>query len=232
VSSGEPARELAELLADLPEALLDQVVAHSSWVDERADSYERLAFLGDSVLGLAIAEHLYAGFPRYGAGGLTRVHGQAVSGKACAQVGFAIGLDELLLQREPPASEGRHAATDLLGSERVMASLCEAAIGACYLEHGYEQVSRAIVAAFAPQIAGAVARPIDFKSALQEDLAREGLRVEYVVTETHGPPHSRTFEVDARVAGETIGAGTGTSKKSAEQGAAEEAMAARRKIAG
>jgi ribonuclease-3 len=231
VSTGEPARELAELLAGLPAALLDQVVAHSSWVEERADSYQRLAFLGDSVLGLALAEHLFAEFPRHGAGGLTRVHGRAVSGKACAEVGFEIGLDKLLVAREPPASEGRHAATDLLGSERVMASICEAAIGACYLEHGYERVASAVVAAFAPQIAAAVAQPIDFKSALQEDLAREGLRVEYVVTQTHGPPHHRTFEVEARVGGEPIGAGTGTSKKSAEQGAAEEAMAARRKSA-
>lgn len=228
MSAGKPAHELAELLAGLSDELLDQVVAHSSWVGERADSYERLAFLGDSVLGLALAEHLYGEFPRYGAGGLTRVHGQAVSGKACAEVGFEIGLDELLVKREPPASEGRHAASDLLSSERVMASVCEAAIGACYLEHGYERVAAAVVAAFAPQISAAVAQPVDFKSALQEDLAREGRRVEYVVTQTHGPPHHRTFEVEARVGGETIGAGTGTSKKSAEQGAAEEAMAARR----
>lgn len=222
------ASRLAALIGELPSEVTDQVVAHASWVPERADSYERLAFLGDSVLGLAIAEHLYGQFPRYGAGGLTRVHGQVVSGKACAEVAFEVGLDRALIEREPPASEGRHAAAELVTSERVMASICEAAIGGCYLEFGYEPVANAITDAFAEQIEAAVAQPVDFKSALQEDLARDGLRVEYVVTGTDGPPHDRIFEVEARVDGERVGAGSGSSKKAAEQEAAEEAMASRR----
>lgn len=223
---------LAELTAGLPQAVLDQVVAHASWMSDRADSYERLAFLGDSVLGLALAEHLYARFPRYGAGGLTQVHGQAVSGRACAEVALAIGLDRALVEREPAGSEGRHAASELLRSERVMASVCEAAIGACYLEYGFERVASAIVEAFADAVAEAVENPVDFKSALQEELAREGLRVEYVVTQTHGPPHDRTFDVEARVEGERIGSGSGLSKKSAEQVAAEEALLSRRSKVG
>lgn len=231
-TAGEPGSALAELVADLPEPLAAQAVAHASWVPTRAESYERLAFLGDSVLGLALAEHLYSEFPRYGAGGLTRVHGQAVSGKACVQVAFEIGLDRMLIEREPPASEGRHAADDLISSERVMASICEAAIGASYLHHGYGPVAAAVVSAFGEALAAAVAQPIDFKSALQEDLAREGLRVEYVVSRTEGPPHDRIFEVEAIVEGERVGAGRGTSKKSAEQIAAEEALAARRKRSG
>ena len=140
-----------------------------------------------------------------------------------------MGLDEALIRREPSANEGRHAAQELLSSERVMSSICEAAIGACYLEYGYERVAPAIVAAFEPQIEAAVEQPVDFKSALQEDLARDGLRVEYVVTGTDGPPHDRIFNVEARVEGERIGSGAGASKKSAEQEAAEEALAGRRR---
>ena len=105
-----------------------------------------------------------------------------------------------------------------------MASLCEAAIGACYLHHGFEATTEATVAAFAEQIEIATEELLDFKSALQEQLAREGSRVTYDVTREEGPPHDRRFEVAARVDSAVIGRGEGRSKKAAEQAAAAEAL--------
>ena len=113
----------------------------------------------------------------------------------------------------------------LLASERALASVCEAAIGACYLDHGFETTAAATVAAFADQIELAAERLLDFKSALQERLARRGARVGYEVTGERGPAHDREFEVAAKVDGEVVGRGTGRAKKAAEQAAAEQALA-------
>ena len=112
----------------------------------------------------------------------------------------------------------------LLASERALASVCEAVIGACYLHHGFEATAAATVAAFADQVDIASDRLLDFKSALQEALARDGARVTYAVTREAGPPHDRRFEVAATVNGEVIGQGDGRSKKAAEQAAASEAL--------
>jgi ribonuclease-3 len=102
----------------------------------------------------------------------------------------------------------------------------EAVIGACYLEFGDETVFSAVVEAFQPEIERALAHPADFKSALQERLARRGTVVAYEVTAEEGPPHERTFEVVARVDGAEIARGSGRSKKDAEQAAAEAALEA------
>jgi ribonuclease-3 len=105
-----------------------------------------------------------------------------------------------------------------------MASIAEAVIGACYLERGYNETAAATVAAFSPEIELATETMLDFKSALQERLARRGVRVTYAVVDEAGPPHDRRFEVEARVAGEAAGSGSGRSKKEAEQAAAAEAL--------
>jgi ribonuclease III len=215
---------LARLFDDLPAKLRGQALAHSSWVKHRADSYGRLAFLGDSVLGLAVAEHLFNLYPRADIGRLTKVHGQAVSGRACAEVAVALGLPEELRGAAPADLEGGIDADSLLASERALASVCEAVIGACYLHHGFEATAAATVAAFAEQVEIASDRLLDFKSALQEALARDGARVTYAVTHEAGPPHDRRFEVAATVDGEVIGQGDGRSKKAAEQAAASEAL--------
>ena len=185
--------ELRRLLDTLPLTLRRQALTHSSWVEHRADSYGRLAFLGDSVLGLAIAEHLFRAHPRADIGRLTKMHGQAVSGRACAEVAVELGVPQLLEETAP-----------------ITASQTEAS---------------ATVAAFRHEIEIAAERLLDFKSALQERLAREGTRVRYEVTSENGPPHDRVFEVAASVSGEVIGYGAGRSKKAAEQAAAEEALA-------
>ena len=216
--------ELGRMFASLPTELQRHALTHSSWASHRAESYGRLAFLGDSVLGLAVAEHLFRRYPRSDIGRLTKVHGQAVSGRACATVAMELGLDEGLRSTSPPSVEGGIEVEALLGSERALASVCEAAIGACYLEFGYERTAEATVIAFGEQIQLASERLLDFKSALQEALARDGARVRYEISSEAGPPHDRWFDVVAMVGSEVIGTGSGRSKKAAEQEAAAQAL--------
>lgn len=215
---------LRRLLDELPLTLRRQALTHSSWVEHRADSYGRLAFLGDSVLGLAIAEHVFRDLPRADIGRLTKMHGQAVSGRACAEVADALGIPALLEDAAPIELEGGIEVEPLLGSERALASLCEAVIGACYLHHGFDSTARAAIAAFAEEIEFASEKLLDFKSALQERLARQGSVVRYEVVAESGAPHERIFEVSASADGRVIGRGSGRSKKAAEQAAAEEAL--------
>jgi ribonuclease III len=215
---------LAALIAGLPDDLRAQALTHSSWTERRIDSFERLAFLGDSVLGLAVATDVFARFPEVAAGGLTKIHNQAVSGVACAEVGRQLAVPEMLRANEPEGVTGAIPAETLLDGERPLPEATEALIGACYLAFGFEPTAAAVAAAFEPRIELASETRIDFKSALQELLARRGARVSYEVTEAAGPPHRRVFTVEAIVDSEPIGAGTGRSKKAAEQVAAEQAL--------
>ena len=215
---------LAGLIAALPDELRIQALTHSSWAEDRAESYGRLAFLGDSVLGLAIAEELYRRFSRSDIGRLTKVHGQAVSGRACAEVAEALGVADMLRAAAPETSDAGIDVDALLESERAMASIVEALIGACYLESGYERTATATVAAFDSEIELASETLLDFKSALQEQLARGGSTVSYAVVDETGPAHERRFDVEATVNGEVLGQGSGRSKKAAEQAAARQAL--------
>lgn len=215
---------LAALLDDLPEELYGQVFTHASWSERRSDSYSRLAFLGDSVLGLAVTTWLYPRLEaeRFGAGRLTKIRAQAVSGPACRGVAERLGVPERLKANAP---DGVGHSADALGeTERVLASIVEAIIGACYLHVGYERTAQAVVEAFAPEIEESLANPVDFKSTLQERLARRGELVAYEVVAEHGPPHERSFEVVARVGEREVGRGEGRSKKHAEQEAARAAL--------
>jgi ribonuclease-3 len=224
-SAAEPgSQDLAGLFKALPEHLRAEALTHASWTESRVDSYGRLAFLGDSVLGLALADELHTRYPEDDIGRLTKVHGQAVSGRACAEVAEELELPQQLEAAESDGIEGGIAAQELLGSERAIASVCEAAIGACYLKHGYKRIAAAVVAAFESQLELGADTLIDFKSALQERLARSGRTVSYEVVAEDGPPHARRFEVEARVGDEVLGSGAGRSKKAAEQVAAERAL--------
>jgi ribonuclease-3 len=121
------------------------------------------------------------------------------------------------------APEGM-SAEGLAETERVLASITEAIIGACYLNVGYEPTAEAVVEAFQPEIANALEHPVDFKSTLQERLAQRGELVTYTVTAEDGPPHERTFEVVAAIGERPVGTGRGRSKKAAEQEAARAAL--------
>ncbi|HEY7150142.1 MAG TPA: putative dsRNA-binding protein, partial [Solirubrobacterales bacterium] len=147
--------------------------------------------------------------------------------RACAEVARGLGLPDRLAEMAPHEGEGLPVET-LLASERTLASVCEAVIGACHLAHGYERTSEAVVQAFAGQVEQATRERLDFKSELQERLARDGSAVIYEVADEAGPPHDRRFEVAARVDALVIGRGQGRSKKAAEQAAAAEALERRR----
>jgi ribonuclease-3 len=214
---------LAGLVGELPAELRRRALTHSSWAEDEPRSYERLAYLGDSVLALAVAAEIYERFPEVSAGGLTKIHNHAVSGVSCAAVGRELGVPAMLTAAEPDAEEAIPAKTLLAGS-RPLPEVTEALIGACFVAFGFERVAAAVAAAFAVQIENAVEAPVDAKSALQELLARRRARVTYVVTGESGPAHRRTFEVEAKVGEESVGAGAGRSKKAAEQIAAEEAL--------
>jgi ribonuclease-3 len=114
----------------------------------------------------------------------------------------------------------------LAKNRNVRAALLEAALAALFLEHGFEPIEAAIVGAFRGRIEYAATSYVDHKTELQEELARQGRQVTYNVVKADGPPHERTFTVAAMVEGERLGTGSGRSKKDAEQGAAQEALAA------
>lgn len=217
---------LRELLAALPKDLSTPVFTHASWTEHRSESYERLAFLGDSVLALAVTAHLYPRLEaeRFGAGRLTKIRAQAVSGRSCKAVAERLGVPDRLRSAAPAEAAGSVQA--LIGTERVLASVIEAVIGACFVAFGYERTAAAVVDAFTPEIEDALENPVDFKSALQERLARQGELVSYDVIEEQGPPHDRVFQIKATVGGVEVSRGTGRSKKDAEQEAAQAALEA------
>jgi ribonuclease III len=217
---------LRELLDGLPDELSASVFTHASWTARRSDSYERLAFLGDSVLALAVTSHLYPRLEaeRFGPGRLTKIRAQAVSGRSCREVAERLGVPARLTAAAPAGVASTVPA--LVGTERVLASVIEAVIGACFLAYGYERTAEAVVVAFAPEIEDALEHPVDFKSALQERLARKGALVSYDVVDEQGPPHDRVFSVSATIAGVEVARGRGRSKKDAEQEAAQVALEA------
>ena len=197
---------------------------HSSWASDRIESYERLEFLGDSVLELAIAHELYDRYPDFSEGRLAKIRSHVVSRASCAVVARELDLGRRL---------GRHGVGDLQEEEierlaknrNVLAALLEAVLGALFLEHGFPRIESAIVDAFAARIDYALTTHVDHKTELQEALARSGRQVSYSVLSAEGPPHERHFTCAAVVGGEQLGVGEGHSKKAAEQEAAREALA-------
>ena len=199
---------------------------HASWTERRSDSYARLAFLGDSVLG---------------AGGhdapVSAPGGRALRRGAADEDPRAGGLGAVAAARSPsgwrcPSGCARRrrracaeSAAALVETERVLASVIEAVIGACYLHAGYERTAEAVVEAFEPEIEQALEHPVDFKSALQELLARRGEEVGYEVTDEQRAAARAHLRRSWRAwTGGTLGSGSGRSKKHAEQEAAREAV--------
>jgi ribonuclease III len=198
------------------------VYTHASWAAERAASYERLEFLGDSVLELAIARELYERYPDFSEGRLAKVRSHVVSRASCAVVARQLKLGDRLFERaaDIPGDELQR----LAHNRNVLAALLEAALAALFLEHGFGPVEQPIVQAFAGRIEYALTSHVDYKTELQEALARRGQSVNYAVLDVEGPPHDRRFRCAAVIDGEQLGVGSGESKKAAEQEAAKEAL--------
>ncbi|MHB1242236.1 MAG: ribonuclease III [Gaiellaceae bacterium] len=209
----------------MPRERTRHVFTHTSWAPDRASSYERLEFLGDSVLELAIAKELYDRYPEASEGRLAKIRSHVVSRQSCAAVARELRLGERLGE-----AAGEELASDELArivrSRNVSAALLEAAIAALFLEHGYQPVEAAIVAAFSDRIEYARTTHVDHKTELQEALAKSGRTVAYVVTDVEGPAHERYFSCAAHIDGQELGTGSGRTKKEAEQAAAKEALAA------
>ncbi len=167
---------------------------------------------------------MYERFPDYPEGQLAKIRAHVVSRQSCAAVGRRLDLGGKLVERGT-ASIPEEELSRLATNRNVLAALVEAALGALYLEHGFEVVRPAILAAFADRIEYTLTTYVDYKTELQEELARRGLSVSYGVVEVEGPPHDRRFTCAATIEGEQAGVGRGGSKKAAEQNAAREALA-------
>ena len=214
---------LLALAEQLDQATMRQVFTHTSWAADRVASYERLEFLGDSVLSLCVTTELYRRFPAYAEGHLARLRAYIVSRATCARVASKLGLGKMLRERAGQNKEAGDVA-QLQTNQNVLADLTEALIGAVYVTFGFEAVRPAVLEVFEEHILYAESSYIDHKTELQEFLARSGTGVNYRVLGFSGPPHNREFEIEAVVDGETMGHGFGTSKKRAEQEAAAEAL--------
>jgi ribonuclease-3 len=211
------------LIDALPKKYAERVFTHSSWAPDRTLSYERLEFLGDSVLELAVAGALYEAHPDFSEGRLAKIRSHVVSRQSCAVVARELDLGRRLHERGAgvvPEDELER----LVRNRNVLAALLEAALGALFLERGFEPIEEAVVAAFSGRIDYALTSFVDHKTELQEALARQGKSVRYEVVDSEGPPHDRRFTCAAVVDGERTGIGTGKSKKAAEQEAARRTL--------
>jgi ribonuclease III len=174
------------------------------------------------VLELAVARELYDRFPDFNEGRMAKIRSHVVSRASCAIIARELDLGERLRENAsvlPPDELGR-----LTDNRNVLAALLEAALAALFLEHGFERIEPAIVAAFASRIDYALTHMVDAKTELQEQLARTGRSVSYALLDAEGPPHDRTFTAAAMIDGEEAGVGRGSSKKEAEQVAAQQAL--------
>jgi ribonuclease-3 len=206
--------------------LLVEAMTHRSWCAENpgTPSNERLEFLGDAVLGLVIADHLFQVDGAMPEGDLAMARAAVVSTEALAQVATRIELGRFLrLGKGEDATGGRD-------KRSILADAMEAVIGAVYVDGGLEAARLLVLPLVADRLAGAVAGPgeADHKTRLQEASARKyGQVPRYEVSGT-GPDHDRRFTAVVRIGGAERGHGTGKSKKEAEQAAAREAWRALR----
>jgi ribonuclease-3 len=214
---------LLTLADQLDDGTLRRVFTHASWVAERTHSYERLEFLGDSVLSLCVTTELYRRYPEFSEGHLARLRAYVVSRATCAKVATRLGLGRRLRERGAGSSDAGELA-QLAVNPNVLADLTEALIGAIYLTFGFEAVRPAVIEVFSEHIEFAEKSYVDHKTELQEQLAKLGQSVAYRVLGQTGPAHDRQFEVVAEAGGEELGRGRGPSKKRAEQEAAAEAL--------
>jgi ribonuclease-3 len=208
--------------------LLERALTHRSFAYENGNlpTNERLEFLGDAVLSLVVTDALYHRHPELAEGRLAKLRAAVVNMRALAHVARALGVgDHVLLGKGEEGSGGRDKSS-------ILADTLEALIGAVYVEHGID-VSTAFVHRLVDPLltsSAALGAGLDWKTSLQELTAELALGVpEYRVSE-EGPDHAKTFHADVLVQGEVRGAGSGRSKKEAEQGAAAAAFGVLRQV--
>ena len=203
--------------------LLQNALAHSSYANERwhdsLKSNERLEFLGDSILGMVVAEHLYRNYPDRPEGELTRMRADMVCENALAAIAGRIELGQHLLLGHGEEQTGGRTRNSIL------ADAVESVIAACFLDGGMEAARGFIDRFVLTDVPVRKLRNADYKTALQELVQQKKNQVlTYKMTGESGPDHDKHFEVAVLLNGNTVGTGCGSSKKRAEQDAARAAM--------
>ena len=203
--------------------LLQNALTHSSFANERwhdsLKSNERLEFLGDSILGMVVAEFLYRNYPDRPEGELTRMRADMVCENSLAKVADQIGLGEHLLLGHGEEQGGGRARASIL------ADAVESVIAASFLDGGMEPARKFIEKFILCHVPEHCLRNADYKTALQELIQQKKNQVlTYELTGESGPDHDKHFAVQVLLNGTVIGSGEGTSKKRAEQDAARNAM--------
>ena len=207
-------------------SLLRQALTHVSACARRGDSYQRLEFLGDRVLGLAVAELLFEAFPDANEGELSRRLAELVRRETCAEVAAEWGVAPFIILGGGEAQSGGAQKAAILGD------ICESILGAVFLDAGFAAAQRLVRESFATRLDQAGASQRDPKSALQEWAQGRGLQTPvYRLDGQTGPDHAPRFLISATVDGFEPAQGEGSSKRHAEQAAAE-AFLAREKIGG
>ena len=203
--------------------LLQNALTHSSYANERYHnslmSNERLEFLGDSVLGMVVAEHLFRTFPDRPEGELTRMRADMVCERALANVANRLGLGQhLMLGHGEERFGGR-------SRDSILADAVESVIAATYLDGGMEAAVAFIRKFILCDVPAERMRNADYKTALQELVQqKKSQTLSYALVGESGPDHDKKFVVEVSLNGQVVGSGTGSSKKRAEQEAARVAI--------
>jgi ribonuclease-3 len=217
-------RDLTQALgANVDAQLLDTALTHRSYAYESGGlpTYERLEFLGDSVLGLIVTAELYQRYPDLPESRLSPLRSGIVNTVALAEVARALGLgSHIKIGKGEESSGGRDKAS-------ILADSLEALFGALYLDKGFEESRKIILPLISPVINSALEKGagLDGKTALQELLAERNLGVPEYVVHDSGPDHDKDFVAQVLVHGKVVGQGKGKSKREAEQIAATMAFA-------
>jgi ribonuclease III len=216
----EPTALLEKLGVHLDPELLVLALTHRSFAHEAGGipTNERLEFLGDTVLGLVVTEALYRRHPDQSEGDLARMRAATVSQRALAAIARTLGLGKyVLLGKGEIRTRG-------FEKDSILSDTVEALIGATYLSHGLE-TSRELVHRLVDStldVAASLGAGLDWKTSLQEAAAERGLGSPDYIATFEGPEHARIFHSTVVIDGVTYGSGSGSAKKHAEQGAAEE----------
>lgn len=203
--------------------LLQNALTHSSYANERwhdsLASNERLEFLGDSILGMVTAEHLYRTYPNRPEGELTRIRADLVCEVSLAKVADRLNLgDFLLLGHGEEQGGGRKRSS-------ILADAVESVLAAVYLDGGFEAAAELVRRMVLGDISAGQPRNLDYKTRLQELVQqRRNQVIQYKLTGESGPDHAKEFSVEVLLNGQVVGIGTGSSKKRAEQEAAHAAI--------